>query len=104
MDLVIAVSCCNCAIAIVVLAITVWIVRLRKQIIGLGTWCDRWESDSHLLLSDAPRSLAVSRIQMLRLRQIYQQQLLTLDRIQSIRSFIGIARYLIVSRRRKGGR
>ncbi|MCY7336076.1 MAG: hypothetical protein LH613_07670 [Chamaesiphon sp.] len=103
MDLVIAVSYCNCAIAIVVLIITVWIVRLRKQIIELGTWCDRWESDCDLLLS-APRSLAASRIEMLRLRQIYQQQLLTLDRIQSLRSFVGIARSLIVSRRRKGGR
>jgi len=104
MDLVIAVSCCNCAIAIVVLIITVWIVRLRKHIIELGTWCDRWESNCHLLLSDAPRSLAASRIEMLRLRQIYQQQLLTLDRIQSLRSFVGIARSLIVSRRRKAGR
>ncbi len=104
MDLVIVVSCCNCALAIVVLVITGWIVRLRKQIIGLGTWCDRWESDCNLLLSDAPRSIAASRIQMLRLRQIYQQQLLTLDRIQSLRSVVGIARYLIVSRRRKAGR
>ena len=103
MDLVIAVSCCNCAIAIVILVITVWIVRLRRQIIELGTWCDRWESDFHLLLS-APRAIAASRIKILRLRQIYQQQLLTLDRIQSLRSFVGIARYLIVSRRRKGGR
>lgn len=103
MDLVIAVSCCNCAIAIVILVITVWIVRLRKQIVGLGTWCDRWESDSHLLLSDAPKSIAASRIQILRLRQIYQRQLLTLDRIQSLRSYVGIARSLIVSRR-QGGR
>jgi hypothetical protein len=104
MDSVTTIICCNCAIAIVVTAITLGIVSLRQQVVALTEWCDRWERECDLFLSDAPRSIATSRIQILQLSQIYQQQLLTLDRLQSLRSSLGIARVLLVNRRRSRNR
>ncbi len=99
MDLVITVVFCNCAIAIVILAVTIWIIRVRIQVVAVTKWCDRWVGDCNLLLSNAPASIAVSRSQIDFLRQIYQQQLLTIDRLRALGLFWGIARYLLTKRR-----
>lgn len=100
MDLVSLVVCCNCAIAAVIVLVTVWIVGWRKQVVAWGKWFDRWESECRIGLSDAPRAIAASRAQMQYLRQIYRQQLRNIDRLQSLRSALGIFRSLLASRRR----
>ena len=98
MDLVIAVIFFNLTIAIMVLLIAIWTIRLRRQIVALTNWCDRWASECHLLSTEAPVSIAASRVQIDRLRYLYQQQLLTVDRIRSLGLFIGIARSLLMKR------
>lgn len=100
MDLVIVVVFCNCAIAILILAITMWIVGFRKQVTALRTCFDRWDRDCNLLLIDAPQSLADRQAQVYHLRQIYQQQSISIDRLRSLGLFWGIARYLLFKRRR----
>ena len=107
MDLVIAVSLCNCGIAIVVFVITVWTIRCHRQIVGLTQWFDRWMDDGNLLSIGTPASLtqplgtsiAASRAQIYYLRQIYQQQLLMVDRIRTLGLFIGVVRSLFIFRR-----
>jgi hypothetical protein len=107
MDLVIAVSLCNCAIAIIVFAIFIWTIRFRRQLIRLTQCFDRWTIDWTLLSSDNPASLtqplgtsiAASRAQIDYLRQIYQRQLLTVDRIRTLGLFIGVVRSLFIYRR-----
>jgi hypothetical protein len=107
MDLVIAVSLCNCAIAIVVFAIFIWTIRFRRQLVRLTQCFDRWTIDWNLLSIDNPASLtqplgtsiAASRAQIDYLRQIYQQQLLTVDRIRTLGLFIGVVRSLLSYRR-----
>jgi hypothetical protein len=95
MDLVIAVTVCNCAIAIVILAITVWTIRIRRQLIGLTNFCDRCLDTWNLFSNNNPASssrIATSRSQFEQLKQIYQQQLVTLDRIRALRSTVKVAR------------
>jgi hypothetical protein len=89
MDLVIAVTFCNCAIAIVALAFTLWTLRMRRQLIGLTNFCDRCLDTWNLFSSNASSSsarIAASRSQFDQLRQIYRQQLATLDRILTLRA------------------
>jgi hypothetical protein len=100
MDLVVAVVCCNCAISIVVIFITLWAIRLRRQVVGIAECCDRWESECYQILSNAPTALEIERVRIENLRQLYQQQLLTLDRLRSFGLFWGIARSLFLNRRR----
>jgi hypothetical protein len=100
MDLVIAVVFCNCTIAIVLLVITIWTIGFRRQITAWRKCFDRWNDDCNLLLRDAPQSLAVSKAQIHYLRQIYRQQLVTLDRLRALGLFWGIFRSLFLNRRR----
>jgi hypothetical protein len=95
MDLVIAVTVCNCAVAIVVFAIAIWTIRIRRQLIGLTNFCDRcldtWNLFSHNNLVSSNR-IATSRSQFEQLKHIYQRQLVTLDRIRALRATFKIAR------------
>jgi hypothetical protein len=95
MDLVIAVTFCNCAIAIVLLAIAVWTIRIRRQLIGLTNFCDRCLDSWNLFSNNTPGSpsrIATSRSQFEQLKQLYQQQLRTLDRIRALRATFKIAK------------
>jgi hypothetical protein len=98
MDLVIAVGLCNCAIAIFCLAVAFWAMRLRQQVVALKNCCDRWTLDCDLFLH-APASIDESRMQIQALRQLYQQQLITIDRLRSIGLLLGIARTIRLKRR-----
>lgn len=100
MDLVSLVIGCNCAIAAIVVLVTVWIVGWRKQVVAWGKWFDRWDDECSVTLSDAPQTIGASRAQLLYLRQIYRQQLRSVERLQSVRSAIGIARSVLRNRRR----
>jgi hypothetical protein len=99
LDLVIAVVCCNCTISIVVLVITLWTIRFRRQVVAIAECCDRWEDDCTVISNHAPDALAASRVQIQYLRQIYRQQLLTLDRLRALGLFWGVARSLLLKRR-----
>jgi hypothetical protein len=106
---------CNFTIAIIVLAIAIWTIQLRRQVVALTDWFDRWNGECDKLQSLAeplpaniePSSsvqplsakIADSRANILYLRQLYRQQLQTLDRIRSLRSVVGIARSLLMRRR-----
>jgi hypothetical protein len=95
MDLVIAVTLGNCAIAIVIFAIAVWTIRLRRQLIGLANFCDRCLDTWNLFSNNNPASssrIANSRSQFEQLKQIYQRQLVTLDRIRAVQATFKIAR------------
>jgi hypothetical protein len=98
MDLVTAVIVCNCAISIGCLVLVVWTIRFRRQVVALANWCDRWSVDCDLLCT-VPASLQASKSQIERLQRLYQQQLVTLDRIRSLGLFVGIARSVILRRR-----
>jgi hypothetical protein len=98
MDLVIAIVLCNCTLSIGCLATAYWILGWRRQLVALGNWFDRWSSDCDWL-SDVPASIATSRAQLDRLKQLYQQQLVTLDRLRAIGLFVGIARSIAFGRR-----
>lgn len=98
MDLVTAVILCNCAMSIGCLAIAYWLLGFRRQVVALGNWCDRQASDCDCLV-DIPESIATSRAQLVRLQQLYQQQLATLDRLRAIGLFIGIVRSIAFRRR-----
>jgi hypothetical protein len=99
MDIVIAVACCNLAIAIVVLVLTIWTIRFRRQVVALAECCDQWENDCQLLLDHAPASLAVSKVQISSFQQLYRQQLTTLDRLRAVGLFLGVARAVLSKRR-----
>jgi hypothetical protein len=95
MDLVIAVTVGNCAIAIAIFAIAVWTIRIRRQLIGLTNFCDRCLDTWNLFSHNHPVSsnrIATSRSQFEQLKQIYQRQLVTLDRIRALRATFKIAR------------
>ena len=95
MDLVIAVTFCNCAIAVVIFALTVWTIRIRRQLIGLTNFCDRCLDTWNLFSNNTPVSsnrIATTRSQFEQLKQIYQRQLVTLDRIRALRATFKIAR------------
>jgi hypothetical protein len=98
MDLAIAVTFCNCTISIVILAATLWTIRVRRQIVGLTKFCDRCLDSWNLLSHSTPVSLdriAVGRRQFEQLIQIYQQQLVTLDRIRTLRTTFKVAKSLL---------
>jgi hypothetical protein len=101
MDLVIAVICCNCAMAIVILVITLWTIRFRRQLIGLTNFCDRCLNEWNRLSSNTPvwTKIAASRSQFQQISQIYQQQIVALDRVRALQSMFGIARFLLFKRR-----
>jgi hypothetical protein len=95
MDLVIAVTLCNCAIAIVIFAIAVWTIRIRRQFVGLTNFCDRCLDTWNLFSNNNPASssrIATSRSQFDQLKQIYQRQLVTLDRIRALQATFKIAK------------
>ena len=95
MDLVIAVIFCNCAMAIVIFAIALWTIRIRRQFIGLTNFCDRCLETWNLFSNNNPVAssrIATSRRQFEHLKQIYQRQLVTLDRIRALRATFKIAR------------
>jgi cell division protein FtsL len=96
MDLVTAVIICNCAIVLITIAITIWTKRLSRQIVSLTDFFDRCLSQWQQLSLDSATLTAADRIH--RCRQIYQQQLATLDRIGQLRSLFGVARFLILKR------
>ena len=106
MDLVTTVAFCNCTIALLVVIVTTWIVQLRKQVVALADWCDRWHGECEKLLQIEPStvpplaaSIAERHAQIRRLRQLYQQQVLTFDRLQALISIIGVARSVLRRRR-----
>ena len=108
MDLVTTVVFCNCTIALVVLVATLWTVQFRKQVVALADWFDRWDSECEELLTSerlAPLTpplavgIAQSRSQIRYLRQLYRQQLLTLDRLQSLLAIVGMTRAVLRRRR-----
>ena len=95
MDVVSAVIFGNCAIAIVLLVTTIWTMRLRRQVVALTSFLDRWIGDCQVVSIETPRSIAATRTQIFQLRQIYSQQLLTIDRIRLLRSVFGVGRSLV---------
>ena len=95
MDLVIAITFCNCVIAIAIFALAVWTIRIRRQLIGLTNFCDQCLNAWDLLSNDTPASvasIATSRRQFEHLKQIYQQQLATVARIRALSATFKIAR------------
>ncbi len=106
MNSVTTVIFCNCTIAIVVFVVTLKTVQFRKQIVALTNWCDRWTRECEKLsaLDSSPSSpslgakIAASSDRIFAVRQLYQQQLRTLDLIRSIGSIISFARSLSKSR------
>jgi hypothetical protein len=95
MDLVIAVTLGNCAIAIVLFSIAVWTTRIRRQLVGLTNFCDRCLDTWNLFSNNQPASssrIATSRSQFDQLKQIYQRQLVTLDRIRALQATFKIAK------------
>jgi hypothetical protein len=99
MDLITLVVLCNCMIAISCFILTLWTVRLRQQLAAIARSCDRWTNDCVYLSTTTPGVMRGSREQLRHLRQIYQQQVVRFDRIQSIRLFIQITRSLLLQRR-----
>jgi hypothetical protein len=97
MDLVIAVVLGNCAISIVILVITVGTIRLRRQAVGLTHFCDRCLGDWDRSTFDP--EIGTGRSQIHQLRQLYQQQLTAIDRVRTLRSIWGVARFLLFKRR-----
>jgi hypothetical protein len=98
MNLVIAVTLGNCTIAIILLVITIQTMRLRRQIVGLTSFFDRWLGECHVMLIEAPRSISATRTQISQFRRIYSQQVLMVDRVQTLRSVAGMGRSLLLKR------
>jgi hypothetical protein len=101
-SLVTTIALCNCAIAIFVLAIAIWTWRFRQGAIALAEFCDRWERDSAKLLSVAPAAIDRSLDRIEQIRQLYRHQLTTIDRIQTWRLVLGVARSAIFKRGFRG--
>jgi hypothetical protein len=98
MDLVTAVICCNCAIASVIFAAAFWTMRFRRQLIGLTNFCDRCLENWTLISGSASKSLgkiSASRNQLKQISQIYQQQLITIDRVRNLQSAIKVMRSVL---------
>ena len=95
MDLVLAVTVYNCAMAVVIFAIAFWTSRIRRQLVGLTHFCDRCLDNWNLFSDNTPASavrIATTRRQFEQLKQIYQQQLITFDRIRALRGTFKIAK------------
>ncbi len=99
MDLAIAVGLCNCTLAIGCLAIALWVRRFHRQVVALKNCCDRWTIDCDRLLSTAPESLVASTAQIHNLRHIYQQQLVTIERMRAIGLLLRIVGIPLLKRR-----
>jgi hypothetical protein len=99
MDLITLVIFCNCTISIGCFILTLWTIRLRQQLATIARYCDRWANDCVYLSTITPVAIKGSREQLRHLRQIYQQQVVRFDRIQSIGLFIQITRSLLLQRR-----
>jgi hypothetical protein len=99
MNLITLVIFCNCTIAIGCFILTLWTIRLRQQLAAIALSCDRWTNDCIYLSTITPGVIRGSREQLRHLRQIYQQQVVRLDRIQAMGLFIQITRYLVLRRR-----
>jgi hypothetical protein len=97
MDLVTFVTICNFLLSLAMIAITIATIRFRRQIVGLTNFLDRCLDEWQRLEIDSVAVTAANRIQ--HLRQIYQQQLTTLDRLQQLQSLFGVARFFILKRR-----
>jgi hypothetical protein len=98
MDLVTAVILCNCAISIGCFVATILMIRFRRQVVALKDCCDRWTLDCDRL-SNAPASICSNAAQIDHLRQIYQQQLVTLDKLRAVGWLLGMSRSLLFKRR-----
>ena len=98
MDPVIAVTLANCTLAISLLTIAYWTLRLRRQLVGLTDFCDRslmaWNLWSSRIPAAADR-IGTSRSQLAALSQIYQQQLVTIDRLRTLRRTFQLARSVL---------
>ena len=98
MDPVIAVTLCNCTLAIGLFTIAYWTLRLRRQLVGLTDFCDRSLTTWNLWSSRIPAAadrIGASRSQLAALSQIYQQQLVTIDRLRTLRRTFRLARSVL---------
>jgi hypothetical protein len=99
-DLVTTVVYGNCAISIAIFVVTIQTLKLRAQIVALANWCDRQEREWDLLMAiEFPQSIEAGGDKIRSVRQLYQQQLSKIDRLQRVRSMWGVARMAIVRRR-----
>jgi hypothetical protein len=99
-DLVTTIVFCNCVLAIAIFGITLLTIKLRENIAAIANWFDRqnWEWE-RLMSIDSRQSIESSGEQIRSVRQLYQQQLATVDRLRSMRAVLGVARTLIIKRR-----
>jgi hypothetical protein len=99
-DLVTTVVFCNCVLAIAIFGITIQTLKLREYIVAIATWCECWEREWDRLMSiDCQDSIEVGGNKIRSVRQLYQQQLATVDRLRSMRAVFGVARAVIIKRR-----
>jgi hypothetical protein len=99
-DLVTTIVFCNCTLAIAIFGITLLTIKLRENIAAIANWFDRqnWEWE-RLMSIDSRQSIESSGEKIRSVRQLYQQQLATVDRLRSMRAAFGVARTLIIKRR-----
>jgi hypothetical protein len=100
MNLIALVVICNCTISIVCLLLIRSIGRLRQKLVTIRECCDRWTIVSVDLLTDAPMKIALQGVQFRQLRQIYRQQSIVLDRLQSIAILIQFSRSILFRRQK----
>lgn len=99
-DLVSTVVYGNCAISIVIFVVTLLTLKLRTQIVAIANWCDRQEREWDLLMAiESRQAIEAGGNKIRSVRQLYQQQLSTIDRVRRVRSIWGVARATIVKRR-----
>jgi hypothetical protein len=108
MNLFTTIILCNCTIASLVFVATIWTIQLRRQVVALTDWFDRWNGECDKLLSIDPlrgsvqplgTKIADSRANIVYLRQLYRQQLQTVDRLRSLITVVSVARSLLMRRR-----
>jgi hypothetical protein len=99
-DLVTTIVFCNCTLAIAIFGIALLTIKLRANIAAIATWFDRqnWEWEK-LMSIDSRQSIESSGAKIRSVRQLYQQQLATVDRLRSMRAVFGVARAVIIKRR-----
>jgi hypothetical protein len=101
MDLITLVVFCNVGLAIGCIMLTVLTVRLRRQLAAIARICDRWSNDWVGLSTVAPGAILDGRAQIRKLRRIYRQQAVAIDRLQAIGLFVQITRSVLLQRQRK---
>jgi hypothetical protein len=99
-DLVTTIVFCNCVLAIAILGITLLTMKLRENIAAIANWFDRqnWEWE-RLMSIDSRSAIESSGSKIRSVRQRYQQQVATVDRLRSMSVVFGVARAAIVKRR-----